>query len=324
MTLQSNSDLNADRQDAAMDFDVGLRRVAEPIWSFLIDDAVVEISLNGDGKVFVERFGEPSQFAGEMMAADADRFVRYCASKGHAAYAADQKIISTKIVSMRHRLEAILPPNVPAPSFSIRRHRNTNDAIEDFVSDSVYLAQIKAAIVARKNILIAGGTSSGKTSFANACLAYLAQVAPNDRCIILEDTDELRSELPNTLKLISSESVSLSDLLVSALRLAPKRICVGEVREGTVAKLLLRSWNTGHPGGITTIHANSASEVIPTLQLLCMESLSAGVDQLIGSALDMIVYITRGTSRPQVQEVASVEFKNNTVITTKVSHGKSI
>lgn len=318
MTVQSNSEV------IAVEFDAGLRSVAEPIWPFLIDDTVVEISLNGDGKVFVERFGEPSQLAGAMTAPDADRFVRYCASKGHAAYSADQKIISTKIFSMQHRLEAVLPPNVPAPSFSIRRHRNTTDKIEDFVPNAIFLEQIKAAIVGRKNILIAGGTSSGKTSFANACLAYLADVAPTDRCIILEDTDELRSPLPNTLKLISSEDVSLSNLLVSALRLAPKRICVGEVREGIVAKLLLRSWNTGHPGGITTIHANSASDVIPTLQLLCMESLSAGVDQLIGSALDMVVYITRGTSRPQVQEIATIQFKDNTISLTKVSNEQSI
>lgn len=304
--------------NSAGEYDPQLPKMAGPIWEHLIDDTVVEISLNGDGKFFVERFGKPALYAGDMAASDADRFVRYCASKGFAAHDADQKIISTKIVSMRHRLEAILPPNVPAPSFSIRRHRDTTDKIADFVPSPKYLGLIQAAIAGRKNILIAGGTSSGKTSFANACLDYLAKVAPNDRCVILEDTDEMRSPLANTLKLLSSERVSLGDLLVSTLRLAPKRIFVGEVREGIVAKLLLRSWNTGHPGGITTIHADSAVEVIPALQLLCMEVLPAGVDQLIGSALDMIIYMERGTTRPQVTQIALVEFKDNRLITMEI------
>ena len=113
--------------------------------------------------------------------------------------------------------------------------------------------------------------------------------------------------MPNTLRLISSEMISMDRLLVSTLRLAPKRIIVGEVRTGKVMTLLLKAWNTGHPGGITTIHANSAMDVLPRVQMLCAEEIQGGVDALIASSLDLVVHLSRGQDAPQVTELARVK-----------------
>lgn len=286
--------------------DPRLADLAGSVWAHLIDDQVVEISLNDDGVLFVERFGSAPQRAGAMRPQEAERFIRYCANKGNAAYTADQTIISTRIATMHHRLEAILPPNVASASFSIRRHRDQVSDLSEFVPDTGFLSVIKQAIEDKNNLLISGGTGAGKTSFANACLAYLAEVAADQRCVVLEDTAELQVPVPNTLKLISSEQISMDRLLVSTLRLAPKRIIVGEVRTGKVMTLLLKAWNTGHPGGITTIHANSAMDVLPRVQMLCAEEIQGGVDALIASSLDLVVHLSRGQDAPQVTELARV------------------
>jgi P-type conjugative transfer ATPase TrbB len=305
-------------RDVKTTVDPQLKDLAGPVWAHLIDDRVVEISLNDDGALFVERFGASATRVGEMAPERAERFIRYCANKGNVAYRADQTIISTRIVSMHHRLEAILPPNVAGASFSIRRHRDQVSDLSEFVPHAGFLAVIKQAIVDKENLLVSGGTGAGKTSFANACLAYLAQVAPEQRCVVLEDTAELQVPMPNTLKLISSENISMDRLLVSTLRLAPKRIIVGEVRTGKVMTLLLKAWNTGHPGGITTIHANSAIDVLPRVQMLCAEELQGGVDALIASSLDLIVHLSRGQEAPQVTQLARVTRCNDTFIIKEI------
>ena len=130
---------------------------------------------------------------------------------------------------------------------------------------------VRRLLSGRKNLVIAGATGSGKTTFANACLRELARVAPTTRVVLIEDTPELQSELPNTVFLRTSATVDQRRLLVSTLRLAPDRIVVGECRDGPAAMTLLRAWNTGHAGGITTVHANSAREVVPRLDMLCSE-----------------------------------------------------
>lgn len=302
--------------------DPDLIRVAGDLWPYLIDDGVVEISLNDDGRLFVERFGAQPTYACDIAAHDAERFIRFCANMGNVAHSADQTIVSTRIHTTRHRLEGILPPNVQQASFSIRRHRDVVSDLSVFVPNADDLAMIKAAIMARKNILVSGGTGAGKTSFVDACLAYLAQEAPEQRCVILEDTAELQVPMPNALRLLSSHKVSLDQLLVSTLRLAPKRIFLGEVRSGRVMTLLLKAWNTGHPGGITTIHANSALDVIPRAQGLIAEELPNGADLLIAASLDLIIHLSRGVSAPQVTELAQVALEHSTLVIKEINHAK--
>ena len=165
---------------------------------------------------------------------------------------------------------------------------------------------LSAAIADRRNILIAGATGSGKTTLLNACLDQLAHIAPKTRLITIEDTPEIRVPLKNTLGLRSSPDVSMDRLLVSTLRLAPDRIVVGEVREGAVLMTLIKAWDTGHPGGLTTLHANSAAEVVPRLKMLATEVLASDPTQRLMESLDMIVFLRRGRHRPVVETIIAM------------------
>src|SRR5205807_8851507 len=118
---------------------------------------------------------------------------------------------------------------------------------------------IEAAIRARKNILNAGATASGKTTLTNGYLDTLARLAPDDRVITIEDTIELQCAVKNWLDLHAVGKVSMLDCLRASMRLRPTRIVVGEVR-GPEVHAVLKAWGTGHPGGMATVHANSAIE----------------------------------------------------------------
>ena len=230
-----------------------------------------------------------------------------------------------------HRIEALLPPVVAAPVFSIRRHTNMPVDLESFswpddaerkpgkgsrpqlpgqprrrARNGSGADFVRRLLSGRKNLVIAGATGSGKTTFANACLRELARVAPSVRVVLIEDTPELQSELPNTVFLRTSATVDQRRLLVSTLRLAPDRIVVGECRDGPAAMTLLRAWNTGHAGGITTVHANSAREVVPRLDMLCSEVAATSQEKLIRAALDAVVFLERDTERPVVREILEI------------------
>ena len=159
------------------------------------------------------------------------------------------------------------------------------------------------AIAARKNVLIAGATGAGKTTLLNACLGEMERIAPETRLLVIEDTPEIRSPFRNSVALRTSDGVTMDRLLVSALRQAPDRIVVGEVREGSVLLTLVKAWNTGHPGGLVTLHANSADEVIDRLSLLATEVMAADPVPVLMQATDLIVFIHRDTGRPVLSSI---------------------
>ena len=350
----------------------------------VLDEAdVVEISVNADQTVWVERFGADPVPWGSMDAGQTDRFIRWCATWSQASIMEDRPILSGRVPGTAHRIEALIPPVVESPAFSIRRHRDQVISLAEFLGDSnrgtgigvdpcadkmaagvetqdtgsgldsaidtgsggqsdmgagmgadmgvcastgedapvaadasAESAHIipaghpqrilSAAIADRRNILIAGATGSGKTTLLNACLDELAKIAPRTRLITIEDTPEIRVPLKNTLGLRSSAEVSMDRLLVSTLRLAPDRIVVGEVREGAVLMTLIKAWDTGHPGGLTTLHANSAAEVLPRLRMLATEVLASDPTDRLMQSLDMIVFLRRGRSRPVVETIIAL------------------
>ena len=155
----------------------------------------------------------------------------------------------------------------------------------------------------RKNVLIAGATGAGKTTLLNACLGEMERIAPETRLLVIEDTPEIRSPFRNSVALRTSDGVTMDRLLVSALRQAPDRIVVGEVREGSVLLTLVKAWNTGHPGGLVTLHANSADEVIDRLSLLATEVMAADPVPVLMQATDLIVFIHRDTGRPVLSSI---------------------
>ncbi|MBE1205913.1 P-type conjugative transfer ATPase TrbB [Aminobacter carboxidus] len=276
-----------------------------------LDDAsVVEIMLNPDGRLFIERLGHGVSPAGEMNAAAAEIVIGSVAHALHCEAGEDRPIISGELPIGGHRFEGLLPPVVSAPTFTIRRRASRLIPLADYVSSNVMTENqasvIRNAIASRLNIVISGGTGSGKTTLANAIIAEIVETAPHDRVLILEDTAEIQCAAVNAVSLHTSDAADMARLLKSTMRLRPDRIIVGEVRDGA-ALTLLKAWNTGHPGGVTTIHSNTAMSALRRLEQLTAEVSQQPMQEVIGEAVDLVVSIARTTRGRRVSDVVHVE-----------------
>ncbi len=280
----------------------------------LADPLVIEIMVNPDGALRLDRLGEGRTDTGVRMdPAQVERIVRLVASHARTEVHAASPIVSAELPphgeGAGERFEGVLPPVSLAPCFSIRKPASRVYTLTDYVSDGIMSAEaaqaLAQAVTERLNILVAGGTSSGKTTLANALLAEMAHL--DERVILIEDTRELQCAASDVVALRTrSGSVSMADLVRSTLRLRPDRIVVGEVR-GREALDMLKAWNTGHPGGIATVHANSAISALYRLEQLVQESVVTVPRRLIAEAIDMIVFIAgRGLGR-RVETIASVD-----------------
>lgn len=279
------------------------------ICAALEDSSVVEVMLNPDGRLFVERLGEGIASLGSLPAGAAEVII---GSVAHALQTeADdmQPIISGELPIGGHRFEGLLPPVVSAPTFSIRRRASRLIPLDDYVDDGIMTESqaglITHAISRRLNIVVAGGTGSGKTTLANAVIAEIVRQAPEHRLLILEDTAEIQCAAENAVSLHTSDTADMARLLKSTMRLRPDRIIVGEVRDGA-ALTLLKAWNTGHPGGITTIHANNALSALRRLEQLTAEASQQPMREVIGEAVDVVISIERTPTGRRVREVISV------------------
>jgi type IV secretion system protein VirB11 len=276
-----------------------------------LDDAtVVEIMLNPDGKLFIERLGHGVAPAGEMSSAAAEMVIGTVAHALQSEVDTEQPIISGELPIGGHRFEGLLPPVVARPAFTIRRRASRLIPLDDYVRFCVmteYQAStIRSAISSRLNIIISGGTGSGKTTLANAVIDEIVKSAPEDRLVILEDTAEIRCAAENAVLLHTSDNVDMARLLKSTMRLRPDRIVVGEVRDGA-ALTLLKAWNTGHPGGVATIHSNTAMSALRRLEQLTAEASQQPMQEVIGEAVDLIVSIERTPRGRHVRDVIHVE-----------------
>ena len=276
----------------------------------LDDPTVVEIMLNPDGKLFIERLGHGIAPAGEMLAATAEIVIGSVAHALNSEADDEQPIISGELPIGGHRFEGLLPPVVRGPTFTIRRRASKLIPLDDYVSARVMTATqadiIRNAVASKLNIVISGGTGSGKTTLANAVIAEIADTAPEDRLLVLEDTAEIQCGGENVVALHTSDTVDMARLLKSTMRLRPDRIIVGEVRDGA-ALTLLKAWNTGHPGGVATIHANSAESALRRLEQLTAEASQQPMQDVIGEAVDLIVSIERTPKGRIVRDVLHVE-----------------
>nr|HMS20035.1 P-type conjugative transfer ATPase TrbB [Sphingorhabdus sp.] len=245
------------------------------ITDWLENPAVIEVMLNPDGRLWIDRLGEGIADTGvAMTAADGERIIRLVAHHVGAEVHGAAPRVSAELPEGGERFEGLLPPVVAAPSFAIRKPAVAVFTLGDYVAAGI-MAEAQAELLARavaerRNILVAGGTSTGKTTLTNALLAEVAKTA--DRVVLIEDTRELQCAAPNLVALRTKDGVaSLSDLVRSALRLRPDRIPIGEVR-GAEALDLLKAWGTGHPGGVGTIHAGTALGTLRRLEQLIQES----------------------------------------------------
>ena len=300
--------LSSDRRRAM------LRTAMGPtIAAALADPAVIEIMVNPDGALRLDRLGEGRSDTGTRYdPAQVERIIRMVASHARTEVHAASPIVSAELPpygeGAGERFEGVLPPVSQAPCFSIRKPAAKIYTLLDYVKDGLMPADtarlLSLAVVDRKNILVAGGTSSGKTTLANALLAEMAHL--DERVLIIEDTRELQCAASDVVALRTRPGiVSMADLVRSTLRLRPDRIIVGEVR-GAEALDMLKAWNTGHPGGIATVHANSAVSALYRLEQLVQETVVTVPRRLIAEAIDMIVFISgRGLAR-RVETIARV------------------
>ncbi|AMD56859.1 conjugal transfer protein TrbB [Agrobacterium tumefaciens] len=281
-----------------------------------LDDAtVVEIMLNPDGRLFIERLGHGVAEAGMMTPAAAEVVIGSVAHALQSEADDERPIISGELPIGGHRFEGLLPPVVSSPAFTIRRRASRLIPLNDYVTSKVMTeaqaSAIRSAIDARMNIVISGGTGSGKTTLANAIIAEIVSTVPDDRMVILEDTAEIQCAAENAVCLHTSDTIDMARLLKSTMRLRPDRIIVGEVRDGA-ALTLLKAWNTGHPGGVTTIHSNTAMSALRRLEQLTAEASQQPMQEVIGEAVDLVVSIERTGKGRRVREVIHIEgYRNN-------------
>jgi type IV secretion system protein TrbB len=279
------------------------------IASFLGDASIVEVMLNPDGRLWIDRLKGGLEDTGERLsAADGERIVRLVAHHVGAEVHPAAPRVSAELPETGERFEGLIPPVVTAATFAIRKPAVAVFTLDDYVKAGIMQRgqadMLRLAVARRRNVLVAGGTSTGKTTLVNALLAEVAKTS--DRVVLIEDTRELQCTAPNLVALRTKDGVaSLSDLVRSSLRLRPDRIPVGEVR-GAEALELLKAWGTGHPGGIGTIHAGSAIGALRRLEQLIQEAVITVPRALIAETINVVVVLAGRGSARRVAELAAV------------------
>jgi P-type conjugative transfer ATPase TrbB len=280
------------------------------IAAWLDDPGVVEVMLNPDGRLWIDRLAEGLVDTGERLsAADGERIVRLVAHHVGAEVHPASPRVSAELPETGERFEGLIPPIVAAPAFAIRKPAVAVFTLDDYVAERIMTADqaqiLRDAVAQRRNILVSGGTSTGKTTLVNALLLEVAR--SGDRVVLIEDTRELQCVAPNLVALRTKDGIaSLSDLVRSSLRLRPDRIPIGEVR-GAEALDLLKAWGTGHPGGVGTIHAGSALGALRRLEQLVQEAVVTVPRALIAETINLIAVLAgRGPARRLI-ELATVE-----------------
>ncbi len=283
------------------------------ITGFLDDPGVVEVMLNPDGRLWVDRLSGGLEDTGcRLSAPDGERIVRLVAHHVGAEVHAVSPRLSAELPETGERFEGLLPPVVAAPSFAIRKPAVAVFSLANYVEAGIMSAApaeiLREAIVSRKNVLVAGGTSTGKTTLVNALLAEVAKTG--DRVVLIEDTRELQCSAPNMVALRTKDgAATLTDLVRSALRLRPDRIPIGEVRGGEALDLV-KAWGTGHPGGIGTLHAGTAIGALRRLEQLVQEAVVSVPRALIAETIAVIAVLAGRGSARRLTELAFVDGLN--------------
>lgn len=280
------------------------------IATWLDDPEIVEIMLNPDGRLWTDRLGSGLADTGvSVTTADGERIIRLVAHHVGSEVHGRAPRVSAELPETGERFEGLLPPVVTAPTFAIRKPAVAVFTLDDYVTAGIVTgrqrAALRKAIAERENILIAGGTGTGKTTLTNALLAEIA--GTSDRIVLIEDTRELQCTAPNLVAMRTKDgAATLSDLVRSSLRLRPDRIPIGEVR-GAEALDLLKAWGTGHPGGFGTIHAGSALGALRRLEQLIQEAVTTVPRPLIAETIGLIAVLVRDGTGRRLAELARVD-----------------
>jgi len=287
-----------------------LRTAMGPVIAAALEDPdVVEIMLNPDRSLWVDRLSTGRAPLGlELSEADGERIIRLVAAHVGAEVHRGQPLLTAELPETGERFEGILPPAAPGPAFALRKRAVGVIPLTRYIADGMMsTAQadfLVRAVRGRLNILIAGGTSTGKTTLANALLAEIA--ATGDRVLVLEDTVELQCTATDHVPLRTRMGVvTMQELVRATMRLRPDRVVVGEVRGGEALDLI-KVWGTGHPGGIATIHAGSAVGALLRLEQLILEVAVNPPRALIAEAVNVVIYIAGRGRKRCIESIARV------------------
>jgi type IV secretion system protein VirB11 len=302
------------------------RELGAAVLDALADPRIIELMLNPDGRLWIDELGVGMRDTGTRISApQAENLLGTVAATLGRVITAEQPILEGELPIGDYRFCGLLPPVAVGPAFCIRKATAEVYSLDDYVRTGIldgtalanlgsiqgppergHAAALRHAIRARQNILVVGGTQSGKTTLANGLLHEMsAFVGSTQRVLTIEETRELRCTVPNHVALRTTETVDMTRLVRTVLRLRPDRIIIGEVR-GAEALAMLKAWNTGHPGGIATVHANDARSGLIRLEQLVQEANVPPQPALIAEAVDLIVVIVRAPTGRKITEVARV------------------
>lgn len=289
----------------------GLRyALGEKVLAALADPSVVEIMLNDDGSLWIESLGR-MRHVGEISASDGMAILNQVSSALNGELSKQNPFVEGELPLNGERFEGVAPPVVERPVFAIRKKSSRLFTLNEYVRSGVLsFAQaemLRTAIKNRENVLVIGGTGSGKTTFCNALLHELALLCPETRMLIVEDTRELQCTLQNRAFLRATEWTDMARISMAINRLRPDSVSVGEVRAGGPALALLKLWNTGHPGGLATVHANSAYGGLTRMDQLIQEVSSNPQRVLIAEAVNVTVFLARTPNGRKIKEILRVE-----------------
>lgn len=303
------------REDTPMSFEVILPFL-KPIRHLLEAETVSEIMVNPDSSVWIEEDGQVQLLSGIRFEDGAlQTSLEVIANRFQKKLDADSPILNLRLPD-GSRMAGMIPPLVhPGPAVTIRKFTSRNFGIYDLIRLEMLTAaqaqQLAIAVRRGDNILISGGTGTGKTTLLNVLADFIPD---HERIITIEDTAELHIRKPHVVSAEAQldthrQSISFDDLLRSILRHRPDRILVGEVR-GAEARTLLDAMNTGHRGTLATIHATSAREAIYRLGSLALrsaggQSFDRTEDEVV-RCLDLVVHLTRTADRRSIEEILSV------------------
>lgn len=287
------------------------RDVGQELLGALNDPKTVEIMLNADGRLWQERLGEPMACIGTIRVAQARAIIETIAGYHGKEVTRQKPILEGEFPLDGSRFAGQIPPIVPAPTFAIRKKAVAIFTLDQYVERGSMTADQSAvlvkAVAAHRNILIIGGTGSGKTTLVNAIINQMVINDPTERVFIIEDTGEIQCIAENYVQYHTTIDVNMTTLLKTTLRMRPDRILVGEVR-GPEALTLLMAWNTGHEGGAATLHANNAKAGLDRLAMLISMNPDSPkpIEPLIGEAVHVVVHIARTPKGRRIQEILEV------------------
>lgn len=272
------------------------------------NDKIIEIEKNPNGELWVDELGVGEYNTGKTMSYyDALNIIYIVSTIKGEECTEENPIISATLPRTGERFEGLIPPIVETPTFAIRKRAIAVFSLDDYVAKGIMTPaqheEILRAVENRENILVSGSTSSGKSTLVNAILAEIAKL--DDRLFVIEDARELQIKAKNNVSTLSNDFVNAQKLLKSSMRMNPKRIIVGEVRDAAALALLM-AWNTGHPGGAATIHADSALDALYRLEELISLSGTPPQPRLISRAVGLVIHIEGGAKGRKIKEMVRV------------------